>query len=61
MSIKKGRNKMDLGQELINKIEEITITDYESVNGRVSLDTVKGIIEDLLTEIDRLEGRNPYE
>lgn len=52
---------MDLGQELINKIEEITITDYESVNGRVSLDTVKGIIEDLLTEIDRLEGRNPYE
>lgn len=61
MSIKKGRNKMDLGQELINKIEEITITDYESVNGRVSLDTVKVIIEDLLTEIDRLEVINPYE
>lgn len=61
MSTKKGRNKMDLGQELINKIEEITITDYEAVNGRVSLDVVKGIIEDLLTEIDRLEGRNPYE
>lgn len=46
---------MKLGQEKIDKIEEITLTDYESVDGFVSIESAECIIDDLLTEISSLK------
>lgn len=47
---------MKLGQEKIDKIEEITLTDYGIVDGTLSIDDVESIIDDLLTKIDGLKG-----
>lgn len=46
---------MKLDQEKIDKIEEITLTDYESVDGFVSIESAECIIDDLLTEISSLK------
>lgn len=46
---------MKLGQEKIDKIEEITLTDYESVDGVISIENIECIIDDLLCEIEKLE------
>ncbi len=46
---------MTLEQEKIDKIEEITLTDYESVDGFVSIESVEEMIDNLLTEIDSLK------
>ncbi|HBF68730.1 MAG TPA: hypothetical protein DDW20_05390 [Firmicutes bacterium] len=47
---------MKLGQEKIDKIEEITLTDYGIVDGTLSIENVESIIDDLLTKIDGLKG-----
>ncbi len=46
---------MKLGQEKIDEIEKITLTDYESVDGFVSIESAECIIDDLLTEISSLK------
>ena len=48
---------MKLGQEKIDKIEEITLTDYESADGFVSIESAECIIDNLLTEIDSLKEK----
>lgn len=47
---------MKLGQKKIDKIEEITLTDYGIVDGTLSIENVESIIDDLLTKIDGLKG-----
>lgn len=46
---------MKLDQEKIDKIEEITLTNYESVDGVIPIESVESIIDDLLTEISSLK------
>ena len=46
-----------LGQERIEKIKEITLTDYEDVDGTVSIEDVDCIIDDLIYEIEYLQGK----
>lgn len=45
---------MKLEQELIDKIEEITLTDYDIVDCKVTLDKCIDIIEDLIIEYEHL-------
>lgn len=46
---------MKLGQEKIDKIEEITLTNYESVDGVIPIANIECIIDDLLCEIESLK------
>lgn len=46
---------MKLDQEKIDKIEEITLNDYKSVNGFITVENVEEMIDNLLTEIDSLK------
>lgn len=48
---------MKLGQEKIDKIEEITLTNYESVDGVISIQNIECIIDDLLCEIENLREK----
>lgn len=48
---------MKLGQEKIEEIEKITLTDYESVDGFVSIENAECIIDDLLCEIESLNEK----
>lgn len=46
-----------LGQERIEKIKEITLTDYEDVDGTVSIEDVDCIIDDLIYKIEYLQEK----
>lgn len=46
---------MKLDQEKIDKIEEITLNDYEDVDGFITVENVEEMIDNLLTEIDSLK------
>lgn len=48
---------MKLEQEKIDKIEEITLTNYESVDGVISIENIECIIDDLLCEIENLREK----
>lgn len=45
---------MKLEQKLIDKIEEITLTDYDIIDCKVTLDKCLSIIEDLIIEYENL-------
>lgn len=45
---------MKLGQEKIDKIEEITMTDYCTRNGYVSIAEIEIMIDDLISEVKHL-------
>ena len=47
-----------IDENIIKKVEEITITDYQSKGNQVPAENVEPMIEDLLMEIQRLEDRN---
>lgn len=47
----------NLGQERIEKIKEITLTDYEDVDGTVSIEDVDCIIDDLIYKIEYLQEK----
>ena len=46
---------MKLDQKKIDKIEEITLTNYESVDGVIPIESVESIIDNLLIEISILK------
>ncbi len=46
---------MKLDQEKIDKVEKITLNDYKSVNGFITVENVEEMIDNLLTEIDSLK------
>lgn len=43
--------------EFINKAEKLTCTDYELLGDFIPVESMIGVIEDLLLEIDRLEEK----
>ena len=52
---------IELNQKTIDRIEEITLTDYEINDCKVLADNCINIIEDLITEYDNLlEEYNDY-
>lgn len=48
---------LELKQDLIDKIEEITCTDYERKGNYIPAENIENIIKDLLYEIDRLNEK----
>lgn len=43
---------VDIDSNILNKVQEATITDYEAVDGKVTVDSLKGMIEDLIIELE---------
>lgn len=55
------REYVELSQKTIDRIEEITLTDYEIKDCKVLVDNCVNIIEDLIIEYDNLlEEYNDY-
>lgn len=48
---------LELKQDLIDKIEEITCTDYERKGDYIPAENIENMIKDLLCEIDRLNEK----
>ena len=48
---------LKLEDEMLKRIQDITLTDYEAKLGYVPAESVTEMIADLLLEIDRLEER----
>ena len=48
---------LELKQDLIDKIEEITCTDYERKGDYIPDENIENMIKDLLCEIDRLNEK----
>lgn len=48
---------LELKQDLIDKIEEITCTDYERKGDYIPAENIESMIKDLLCEIDRLNEK----
>ncbi len=46
-----------IDEEKLKKIEEITLTDYETKLGYLPVENLNDIIDDLMLEIDRLEEK----
>lgn len=49
---------IEVDEKLIKQVEYYTITNYEVVDGKMPVDNVECIIEDLLSEIHHLEDKN---
>lgn len=55
------REYIELSQKTVDRIEEITLTDYEINDCKVLVDNCINIIEDLIIEYDKLlEEYNDY-
>ena len=48
---------LELKQDLIDKIEEITCTDYKIKGDYIPAENIENMIKDLLCEIDRLNEK----
>ena len=46
---------VDIDNDILKKVQEATITDYEGVDGKVTVESLKGMIEDLLIELEHKE------
>ena len=43
---------VDIDEDILKKVQEATITDYEGVDGKVTVESLKGMVEDLLIELE---------
>ena len=43
---------VDIDEDILKKVEEATVTDYEAVDGKVTVESLKGMVEDLLIELE---------
>lgn len=48
---------LELDKKIIDKIEEITCTDYERKGDYIPVENIENMIKDLLYEIDRLNEK----
>lgn len=48
---------VDIDDDILKKVQETTITDYEAVDGKVTIDSLKGMVEDLLIELENAEDK----
>lgn len=49
--------KVEVEKKILDKIEEITMTDYETEGNKVPADNIESMLDDLLREIEKLEER----
>ena len=43
---------VNIDEDILKKVEEATVTDYEAVGGKVTVGSLKGMVEDLLIELE---------
>ena len=43
---------VDIDSDILKKVQEATITNYEAVDGKVTVESLKGMVEDLLIELE---------
>lgn len=43
---------VDIDNDILKKVEEATVTDYEAIGGKVTVDSLLGMVEDLLIELE---------
>lgn len=43
---------VDIDDDILKKVQEATITDYEAVGGKVTIESLLGMVEDLLIELE---------
>ncbi len=43
---------VDIDEDILKKVQEATITDYEAVGGKVTIESLLGMVEDLLIELE---------
>ena len=46
---------VDIDSDILKKVQEATTTDYEAVDGKVTIESLKGMVEDLLIELENKE------
>ena len=49
--------KVEVDKKILDKIKEITMTDYEIEGNKVPADNIEAMLDDLLREIEKLEER----
>lgn len=48
---------VDIDEDILKKVEEATVTDYEAVGGKVTVESLKGMVEDLLIELESKDDK----
>ena len=48
---------VDIDDDILKKVQDATITDYEAVDGKVTVDSLKGMVEDLLIELENSDDK----
>ena len=48
---------VDIDSDILKKVQEATITNYEAVDGKVTVDSLKGMVEDLLIELENSDDK----
>ena len=43
---------VDIDEDILKKVQEATITDYEAVGSKVTIESLLGMVEDLLIELE---------
>ena len=43
---------VDIDNDILKKVEKATFTDYDAVDGKVTVESLKGMVEDLLIELE---------
>lgn len=43
---------VDIDKNILEKVQEATITDYEVEDGKITVDNLRGMVEDLLIELE---------
>ena len=43
---------VDIDNDILKKVQDATITDYEAVDGKVTVESLKGMVEDLIIELE---------
>ena len=43
---------VDIDNDILKKVQQTTITNYEAVDGKITVDNLKGMVEDLLIELE---------
>ena len=43
---------VDIDDDILKKVQDATITDYEAVDGKVTVESLKGMVEDLIIELE---------
>ena len=43
---------VDIDDDILKKVQDATITDYEAVDGKVTVESLKVMVEDLIIELE---------